>query len=192
MYFIKFQQKEYDNSPLTTSFAKPKEKEESLEQIQLGLSPSRFSPKSEFLDDIQSVDESKDQEKSYKCVSRKHKAESEEIRKHRKHKKRKKHKKHKKNIYEVVSTTQEGDASNTSILYKNEEQSQDSQNIENTENVIISQALNENEMESIVESTNGNATIPLNEDDDELNSRDNDNSSSYSSIDKVSFKFTKF
>lgn len=170
---------------MTTSFAKPKDREGSPDpQASLELSPTSFSPKAEIADELLVI-EGKDPEKKIKSTSRKHKNESEELRKHRKHKKRKKHKKHRKNIYEVVSTTQEEPVlGSSSILDDQSEHSQESLAPPNSETSTPSPP--SDEIEAVPEPTNSNAAVTLNEEDDEVASRDNDNSSNYSIVDKVS------
>lgn len=176
---------EYDSFPLTTSFAKPKDKDDNDPQRIKELSTLKFSPKIELADEsFVSENDDKDKSIKLKSTSRKHKSESDEPRKHRKHKKKKKHKKRRKNIYEVV--TQEETI--LSAAYK--DVNEHSLESPNSETSLPSNP--SDEIESRMENMNNNAVLDLNEEDEEIACRYNDNSSNYSSNDKVSQLFLKF
>lgn len=164
---------ESDNSPLITSFAKSKNEED---RISHEMSPTRFSSKIDSPDEVlMSDNDCKDKQKMLKSSARKHRPDFVELRKHRKHKKRKKHKKNRKNIYEVVSSTQ--GESNPIAPILDETQSRTP-----VDSDISRQSPQTDDIEIAVENLDN-----LNKEDEEIASRDNDNSSNYSSVDKVSW-----
>lgn len=159
-----------DNSPFITSFAKSKKENE----IIIEASP-KFSSKTDSPDEvIISENDCKDQDTT-RSTARKHRSDFVELRKHKKHKKRKKHKKNRKNIYEVVSSTQEESISSAPIIDENEFRGP-------TSSDVSRQCVQPDDTITTVETSSG-----LNKEDEEIASRDNDNSSNYSSVDKVRF-----